>query len=279
MAFAEGGKKGEYIPTCHGCGRKCPGGWRKCKHITEDHRSKVAALDKGGHFYSGNNNNNNNRDTRTKKGTVNVAAGSGRDDDDGDKSESDTNKSDVSSGSGLTHDMTLGELLRLTGVVNTTIGMDKTSGEIYEEEGSWDGDVLSNIGVGFCQVQGEKPVINDQWMVQGRRGTNPFKGGTKVSSSLKKSDATSAERHEMKPAWIVESCLRKGERQSCGGRRVRIKECDKISKIKTASNKAFTTKRKIEAAVAKVIKKVIPKSKLLKDKISSPGGRREQKGG
>ena len=76
----------------------------------------------------------------------------------------------------------------------------------------------------------------------------------------------------MKPAWIVESCLRKGKRQSCGGRRVRIKECDKISKIKTASNKAFSTKRKIEAAVAKIIKKVIPKSKLLKDKFSPPGG-------
>ena len=25
VAFAEGGKKGEYIPTCHGCGRKCVG--------------------------------------------------------------------------------------------------------------------------------------------------------------------------------------------------------------------------------------------------------------
>ena len=76
--------------------------------------------------------------------------------------------------------MTLGELLRLTGVVNTTVGMDKTSGKIYEEDGSWDRDFLANIGVGFCQVQGEKPsratVINEQRLVQGCRGTNPIKG-------------------------------------------------------------------------------------------------------
>ena len=74
--------------------------------------------------------------------------------------------------------MTLCELLRLIRVIDTTVGMRKTTGEIYEEDGSWDGDVLANIGVEFCQVQGEKPgrdtVINEQWLVQGRRGTNPF---------------------------------------------------------------------------------------------------------
>ena len=59
---------------------------------------------------------------------------------------------------------------------------------------------------------------------------------------------------------------------------MKIKECDKISKIKTASNKAFSTKRKIEATVAKIIKKVIPKSKLLKDKISSPLGDNKSEG-
>ena len=87
----------------------------------------------------------------------------GKNDDDINKSESDNTKSDITSGSGLTEDMTLGELLRLTRVVNTTIG----SGDIYEEDGSWDGDFLANIGVGFCQVQAEKPswatVINEQW--------------------------------------------------------------------------------------------------------------------
>ena len=41
VAFAEGGKGGEYIPTCHGCGRKCKGGRRKCPHITEDHRAST----------------------------------------------------------------------------------------------------------------------------------------------------------------------------------------------------------------------------------------------
>ena len=97
--------------------------------------------------------------------------------------------------------------------------------------------------------------------------------------TVKKHDVASAERHETKPAWIVESCLRKGRCQSYGGRRVKIKECDKIPKIRTASNRAFTTKRKIEAAGAKVIKMVIPKSTLLKDKISSPEGGRKQKGG
>ena len=31
--------------------------------------------------------------------------------------------------------------------------MQEEDGVIYEEEGSWDGNVLANIGVGFIQVQ------------------------------------------------------------------------------------------------------------------------------
>ena len=56
VAFAEGGEGTEYIPTCHGCGRKCKGRWRKYPHITDEHRAKVAALDAAGHFRRGNNN-------------------------------------------------------------------------------------------------------------------------------------------------------------------------------------------------------------------------------
>ena len=63
---------------------------------------------------------------------------------------------------------------------------------------------------------------------------------------------------------------------------MRIKECGKISKTKTASNKAFSTKRKIEATVAKILKKVIPKNKVLKDKpghkTSPPGGEKIAEG-
>ena len=88
VAFAEDGMGGEYIPTCYGCGRKYKGGWRKCSHITDDHRAKVAALDAAGHFRHGNNNNNNNN---KKKGAVNLAAGAGKDDDD-DKSKDDATK-------------------------------------------------------------------------------------------------------------------------------------------------------------------------------------------
>ena len=53
--------------------------------------------------------------------------------------------------------MTIDELLKLTGIINTTIGMSEVDRSIYEDDGSWDGGVLANIGVGFCQVQGEKP--------------------------------------------------------------------------------------------------------------------------
>ena len=73
------------------------------------------------------------------------------------------------------------------------------------------------MGVGFCQVQGEKPrqatVINEQWLVQGRRGTNPFKSKSKIQkgapSPLKECDVAQAERHEIKPARVMESCLGK----------------------------------------------------------------------
>ena len=54
--------------------------------------------------------------------------------------------------------MTIGKLLWLTGVIHTTVGMKETDGKIYEDDGRWDKDVLANIGVGFCQVQGEKPL-------------------------------------------------------------------------------------------------------------------------
>ena len=67
--------------------------------------------------------------------------------------------------------------------------MNEVDGEIYEEDGSWDGDILANIDVGFCQVQGEKPgnatVVNEEWLVQDRRRTNPFKVGTKTAKSEK----------------------------------------------------------------------------------------------
>ena len=113
-----------------------------------------------------------NNDSKNKKGTVNVAAGAGKDGDD-EKSKDKATKSEDSNTSGLTKDMTIGELLRLTGHIHTIVGMKETDSEIYEDDDSWDGDALANIGVGFCQVQGEKPrqatVIYEQWLVQGRR--------------------------------------------------------------------------------------------------------------
>ena len=116
VAFAKGGKGGEYISTCYGCDRKCKGGWRVCKYITEDHRTKVAALDAAGHFRRGNNNNN---DSKNKKGTVNFAAGAGKDDDDN-KSEDDATKSEDSNTSGLTEVMTIGELPTAISLVHFT---------------------------------------------------------------------------------------------------------------------------------------------------------------
>ena len=64
------------------------------------------------------------------------------------------------------------------------------------------------------------------------------------------------------------------------GQRVRIKECDKDSKIKPApskvGNKALPLKNKVEEACAKLLNKVILKSKVLEDKSrsddSSPEG-------
>ena len=58
-----------------------------------------------------------------------------------------------------------------------------------------------------------------------------------------------------------------------GGQKVRIKECNKASKTKAAprkaNNKAFPPKNKIAAVCVKLFNKVIPKSKVLKDKSRS----------
>ena len=66
------------------------------------------------------------------------------------------------------------------------------------------------------------------------------------------------------------------------GQRVQIKECDKAFKIKAALKTANNKANKIEAAVAKMLKKVIPKNKVLKDKSrrkdSSPGGKELEEG-
>ena len=78
------------------------------------------------------------------------------------------------------------------------------------------------------------------------RGTNSLKVKTKAakskkaaSSSLEGCGSAQAQRHENKPAWVLESCLRgrRGPRVS-GGQRVRIKGCDKESKTKPAPRKA-----------------------------------------
>ena len=146
--------------------------------------------------------------------------------------------------------MTIGELLRLTGHIYTTVGMSKLDGKIYEDDGSWDGDVLVNTGVGFCQVQGEKPenatVVNKEWLVQGGRVTNPLKinikaakSQTVASSSIKECDVALAKRHKEKPASVLESC------------------------------KALPFKNGVAEACANMLNKVISKDKALGDKSRS----------
>ena len=100
VAIAKGWKRTENIPTCHGCDRKCEDGCHKC-HITEDHRSKVAALEEAGHFCA----------NSESEGGTKTTADSGT--------------------SELTEDMTIDELLRLTGRLPPTVGMRSTDGEMY----------------------------------------------------------------------------------------------------------------------------------------------------
>ena len=76
IAFIKGGGGG-YIPNCHGCGKKCRGGWRKCQNITEAHRSKVAELNAARVFRKKSDGGNN------KKSTVNTVAGKEANDDSG----------------------------------------------------------------------------------------------------------------------------------------------------------------------------------------------------
>ena len=206
VAFAEGeNKTGGFVPTCYGCGRKCKGGWRKCTYITEDHREKVAALDTAGHF-------------RKKRGTVNVVTGD-EDDESADDAEED-NKTTTTDYSKLTDAdgkplPSLKELLTLTGYINANVGTFQA--ENYDDS-SWDGDTLANLGVGFLQVEGETgvtfrdPVCDQEWVVQGRRGTNPLKNTSAKktpSEKLKASNPTSDKNVPAeKPAWIVESCLK-----------------------------------------------------------------------
>ena len=121
--------------------------------------------------------------------------------------------------------------------------------------------------------------------MQGRRGTNPLKVKTKTDKSrkvvfFKECDVTLVKRHEEKPAWVLESCLREksGPKVSVG-QRVRIKECDKDSKTKPApsktGNKALSLKDKAAEACTK-LNNVIPQNKALEDESrstkSSPEG-------
>ena len=234
-----------------------------------------------GHFHCGNNNNTSNK---RKKGTVNVAVVSRKGSSDGDSGDNVTTVED-SNTSKLTEDITIGGLLKLTGIINANVGMIEVDGSMYEDDDSWDGDVLANIGVGFCQVQGEKPkkatVINEEWLVQGRRGINPLKVKTKAvkgqkmaSSSIKECDVPQAKRHKEKPAWALESCLRgKDIPKVSSHQKARIKECDEDSKIEPspskAGNNALPLNNKVAEACARLVNKVILKSKAFEDKSRS----------
>ena len=109
----------------------------------------------------------------------------------------------------------LKELFQLTGYISANVGTFQA--ENYDDS-SWDGDTLANLGVGFLHVKGETgvtfrdPVCDQEWVVQGRRGTNPLKiksSKKTPSEKTKSSDPTSdKEVPAKKPAWIVESCLR-----------------------------------------------------------------------
>ena len=99
--------------------------------------------------------------------------------------------------------------------------------------------------------------------------------------SVKECDVALAKRHEEKSAWVLESCLRgKNRPRVSSGQRVRIKECDKDSRIKPVpsivGNKALPLKNKVAEACAKLLNKVIPKDKALEDESRSaklsPGG-------
>ena len=129
IAFAERGKRTELIPACHGCDRKCKGGWHKCKHITEDHMSKVAELHAARHFQKKNNNSNNNI------GTVNVAAGKGNEDNN--SGGNNATKATASEPSKLTEGtrgpyLAYIELLKIMGHMHTEMGMSRADVDIYE---------------------------------------------------------------------------------------------------------------------------------------------------
>ena len=131
--------------------------------------------------------------------------------------------------------------------------MNKTDGVIYEEDGSWDGEVLSNIGVGFCQVQGEKLLdvteFKEPWMVQGSRGTNPLNHKNRVKKealpTLKECDAGQLERHEIKPAWVVESCMRTGRHKMSAGQVQRLRSAPRHPRPKVRAEVPTRLKQRL----------------------------------
>ena len=139
--------KGRYVLNCYGCDKKCQDGYKACKNITDEHRARVAKLDAEGVFWkkkpSGN---------ETKQGTVNVVAGNDNDDNGGDDSATKT----TGTPSELTDDQPPYEQLyaiaKLAGVVNANVGTSKKLEDICEDDFSWDGDVLADLGGRFHGV-------------------------------------------------------------------------------------------------------------------------------
>ena len=229
VAFAE--KEAPWAPVCHGCGRRCPGGWRKCQHITEEHRQKVEELDAAGAFKRGGGGGAN------KRGTVNTAAGAEEDDatkeEDG---EDEDNSSKLTSASGPLP--TYRELLELTGHISTNVGLAAgANNEKYADEDSWDGDDLADLGVGFLEVGGATgdPALQDQgvtlaikenWQVQGRKGPNPLKKSQKIKTPSHQLSKEVGHHPQEKPPWVLESCLKSKRRTGTPTiKEVKIKEC------------------------------------------------------
>ena len=252
MAFAK--KETPWAPVCHGCGRRCPGGWRKCQHITEEHRQKVEELDAAGAFKRGGGGGG-----ASKRGTINTAAGA--EEDDATKEESGEDEDDGSKLTSATGPLpTYRELLELTGHISANVGRAAgANNKKCTDEDSWDGDDLADLGVGFLEIDGatSEPALQDQgvalaikedWQIQGRKGSNPLRRSPKSKTPSQLPNKRVGHHPQEKLTWVskstgtatakeekIQECLREHSRTNVRSAKPSIK----TAKVKKQGSKGY----------------------------------------
>ena len=167
---------GGFKPICYCCGKRCnTGGWRECPNVTQQQIDRMTKLVEKGHFEwssGGGNNNSGSNNNNAKKGLRHTKV------EEQETVEEDNEPSNEEYPS-------ISSLIKMNGFINVNAAADcdNVNHRVRGQCHSFDGDKVSDLG--FLQFEKDVSPTNQyqgvvladagEWLIQGRRGSNPTK--------------------------------------------------------------------------------------------------------